>query len=282
MTNRVTDLLLVHGWATDSYVWDGIVKEIAGEVRCHSIDLPGHGGLNHWDSDNLTPALREIEAKTETVTDMDITGGIIGIGWSLGAMALLKAQAERPGLFSGLILIGAGASFIKRPGFEYGQSKIRLKKMIDGMKDDAFETVEKFYPLNFTPTELEQPEVKEFINRYAPPGPVSCTEPNDKRPPGCYPAFNYEEITSALVTLGNIDLREETKKINVPTLIIHGTKDSVLPVEAGTALHGMLTDSKMVCFEASGHAPFITEQTRFNEIVKTFINEVEQGNHNAR
>ncbi len=264
--------LFVHGWGTDSYVWNGIAKEISGGSECRKIDMPGHGGTGKWDTDTLAPALREIK----TVTGNTEHGYIIGVGWSLGAMALLSAAAKKPGLFKALVLIGAGASFINREGFEHGQPGGRVTVMIDGMSSSPEETIKKFYPLNFTASEMELPPVKEFIKRYSPPGPIECTEPGGNRPPGCYPKFDYAGITNALCALYGIDLRGSLAAVRAPALIIHGTKDTVCPVEAGRNLHTLLKNSKIEEFADSGHAPFLTERQRFIGSVQKFLKEINE------
>jgi pimeloyl-[acyl-carrier protein] methyl ester esterase len=263
-------LLFVHGWGTDSSVWDGSTKEIADGRPYRTIDLPGHGGTENWDSETLAPALREIAAITAEADG----NGTIGIGWSLGGMALLGAAALKPALFKALVLVSTGASFVARPGFEFGMPMARVRMMLEGMRQNAEETISKFYPLNFTAKEAKSRQAKEFISQYAPPGPVRCTEPGSAEPPGCYPAFDYAEITNALAALGSIDLRAEAKDLKIPTLIVHGTEDSVCPIEAGTALHALLADSarsKMERFIETGHAPFITKRERFNRVVADFI-----------
>ncbi|MBE9529126.1 MAG: alpha/beta fold hydrolase [Proteobacteria bacterium] len=274
-------LLFMHGWATDSSVWDGSAKEIAGGRVYHALDLPGHGGVENWDSETLDPAGREIARVTNAAPKSNgtDTGSIIGIGWSLGGMALLSAAAKDPGLFKGLVLVSTGASFVTRPGFEFGTPRARVRMMVEGMRKSAEETLKGFYPLNFTTEEAKSAEAKDFISRYAPPGPVLCTEPGSGRPPGCYPTFDYTEITNALAALGAIDLRAEAKALKVPTLIIHGTEDLVCPIEAGRALHELLeksTHSTMTRFTGAGHAPFITERDRFNRTVIDFIKTLER------
>jgi pimeloyl-[acyl-carrier protein] methyl ester esterase len=267
MTVTATSLLFMHGWGTDSSVWDGSAKEIADGRPWRALDLPGHGGTERWDSETLAPALREIAAVTAEADG----NGTIGIGWSLGGMALLKAASLEPTLFKALVLVSTGASFVARPGLEFGAPRARVRMMLEGMRNKTEETINKFYPLNFTAEEAKSRQAKEFISHYAPPGPIRCTAPGSTEPPGCYPAFDYTEITNALAALGSIDLRAEAKGLTVPTLILHGAKDSVCSVEAGTALHELLKNSKMERFTETGHAPFITRRERFNRVVADFI-----------
>lgn len=254
-------LLFVHGWATDNWVWEGTVNALGMDAR--NINLPGHGGKGAWKEPNLNPAVTEILQNAAS-----LGGSVIGIGWSLGAKALISAAAAQPESFKALVLVGAGASFVKREGYEWGQSKALVKRMIMDMRKDPAETVDRFYPLNFTEEELKSDTVKRFIARYRYPGPITC----EGDVPGCFPAFKYDEITTALEALYNADLREDIKRIKIPTLIIHGTKDGICPVEAGRYLSSSIKSSQLIEFEGAGHAPFLTDE-RFNKILKEYIDE---------
>ena len=61
------------------------------------------------------------------------------------------------------------------------------------------------------------------------------------------------------------------REINVPTLIIHGIHDKVVPFSLGQIQNQSIVNSKLVPFEFSGHASFYDEQDRFNEPTPVFL-----------
>jgi pimeloyl-ACP methyl ester carboxylesterase len=64
---------------------------------------------------------------------------------------------------------------------------------------------------------------------------------------------------------------ETLNKINVPTLVIWGTQDSLLPLaHAKNALDG-IPDCRVVALEHAGHAPQMDRPEVFNEIVSEFL-----------
>ncbi|MBI5810958.1 MAG: alpha/beta fold hydrolase, partial [Deltaproteobacteria bacterium] len=218
-------LLFVHGWATDNWVWDGICDEITKGRTFYNIDLPGHGGQEKWDEPTLSPALREIEKRTSGAA----SGSIIGIGWSLGAEALIASIAESPERFKALVLVSGTPSFIAKNDFPYGQPGALVKRMMLDMKKSPEETLKRFYALNFTEEEMKSREATEFTLRYKYPGPLVCGL-KEGRAPGCFPAFNYEGITMALTALYRTDLREKLRGLVLPALVIHGALDAITPV----------------------------------------------------
>ena len=63
------------------------------------------------------------------------------------------------------------------------------------------------------------------------------------------------------------------REINVPTLIIHGIHDKVVPFSLGQIQNQSIVNSKLIPFEFSGHASFYDEKDRFNEELVKFIEE---------
>jgi pimeloyl-[acyl-carrier protein] methyl ester esterase len=250
-------LLFVHGWATDSRIWEYQLKEFSNDYGAIAIDLPGHDSNDKWSEPTLKPAVEKL--LQFTVHDSQFTG-FIGIGWSLGGQALLEAAAKRPGYFKALVLIGVSPCFVAKRDFPFGQSAGVAKKMLKDLKKDFAATMERFYPLNFTKKELGQPEARWFIELYK----QSYTKP-----------FCDNSIT-ALEALLAIDLRDIIHDIKIPALIIHGEKDNVCPVDAGRYLAKNLPDARLEVFKDAGHAPFLTRNKEFNKVVQKFIEGISQ------
>ena len=259
-------LLFIHGWATDSFVWAAAAGELGGGRSVVNLNLPGHGGSLKWDTPTLAPAVREVAARIAALPDRSVTG----VGWSLGAEVLLASFGELADKFNGLVLVGATPCFVSQEDFPAGQSRALVKRMILDMKKDPASTVERFYGLNFTAAELESEGAKRLIERYRYPGPVDCSGPV----PGCFPVFDYAGVTTALEALYGADLRASLGRIEVPTLVIHGGKDGVTPVEAGEYLAANIPGARLEVFDEAAHAPFITGPRRFNEAVKSFLTKI--------
>ena len=68
-------------------------------------------------------------------------------------------------------------------------------------------------------------------------------------------------------------LFSDLAEINVPTLIIHGIHDKVVPFPLGKVQNQSIRNSKLVPFEFSGHASFYDQRDRFNEELVKFIEE---------
>ena len=62
-------------------------------------------------------------------------------------------------------------------------------------------------------------------------------------------------------------------EINLPTLVIHGTEDSILPLDHGVALADAIIDSKRMIMEGVGHE--IPEQL-YSEIINAIVENIER------
>lgn len=254
--------LFIHGWATDKHVWQAGSSLIANKAKVINLNLPGHGGASKWNMASFAPAVREIISAISE----EPAGSVAGIGWSLGAQALMATAVLYPDKFGALVLCGASPCFAKNEDWSLGQPRPLVRRMIIDMKRAPDKTLERFYRLNFTADELNAPEVAEFLNYYALAGNNKLADTEVE--------FKYAEVATALEALLKTDLRTSLSAIKAPCLVIHGEADSVCPVEAGSYLAENIKGAYFELFKGAGHAPFLTQRERFNSLVTDFIQRV--------
>ena len=59
--------------------------------------------------------------------------------------------------------------------------------------------------------------------------------------------------------------------IQVPTLVVWGTKDRMIPAWHATTAHEVITDSRVVLFEGAGHFPHLDRPERFAQLLSDFM-----------
>src|SRR3990167_1492793 len=97
-------LVFLHGWATDSLVWQHQVEEFSKKHKVVTIDLPSHAEKDVWSEPTLKPSVEKllrITHHTPRTTKSPLppfykggNRGIIGIGWSLGGQVILEAAVK--------------------------------------------------------------------------------------------------------------------------------------------------------------------------------------------
>lgn len=90
--------------------------------------------------------------------------------------------------------------------------------------------------------------------------------------------FNIAASASAKATLdcinafGRTDLREDIKKIDIPTLFIHGTKDEVVPPKPTSQQgHELVKGSQLKMIEGAPHGLTFTHANELNEVLLDFV-----------
>jgi pimeloyl-ACP methyl ester carboxylesterase len=59
--------------------------------------------------------------------------------------------------------------------------------------------------------------------------------------------------------------------IRVPTLVVWGTRDRMIPAWHATTAHQVIADSRVVLFEGAGHFPHLDQPERFAQLLSDFI-----------
>lgn len=213
----MTSLLFLHGFATNSKVWDAQVKEFSKDFTIH------------FDTEDLDP-----EEK------------LIVIGWSMGGIAAIKYCLQNKDRVKGLVLISAFPKFLKSDDFPLGLSPA-LMRNLEKKLETSFTNGLKFFYEMIMPDKNSQHLLADIT-------------PKDRG-----------QILEDFEQLKTVDIREKLKEINTPTLIIHGNKDQIVPIESAEYLAKHIKNAQMYIFEDVGHAPFIERTKYFNQCLRQFI-----------
>ena len=61
------------------------------------------------------------------------------------------------------------------------------------------------------------------------------------------------------------------EKVRVPTLVMHGTEDRMVPIEHSRYQTEHIPDALLYLFAGSGHAPNLTAPAVFCEVLRQFV-----------
>lgn len=232
-------LVLLHGWGAGGAVWRRQAKAFEG---AGTVQAPTVGRWDAaWVADFLAP--------------LPLSRAVL-IGWSLGGMLLLEALAEAQARPGGLILVGVPAVFCQRADHPWGQRPAAVRAMRRALSKDA-------------PTVL-----RDFANGCLAPGEEMF---RDEQTHLFRPDMDAVGLASGLDYLLAADLRPRLPRLAVRPVIVQGGADRIVPPEQARFLSERLPGSRLIMLPGAGHAPFITQAARFNEIVKEMAGE-DRGN----
>ncbi|WP_296487562.1 alpha/beta hydrolase [Rhodoferax sp.] len=73
-------------------------------------------------------------------------------------------------------------------------------------------------------------------------------------------------------SFGTTDFRDDLKKVTVPTLVIHGDADAIVPIEgSGRRTHSAVRHSKLVTVNGAPHGLNVSHRQAFNDALLTFL-----------
>ena len=71
----------------------------------------------------------------------------------------------------------------------------------------------------------------------------------------------------------NYDFRDRLPDVKVPTLIVWGEKDSIIPVRDADEFERLIPDSRKVVMKDTGHIPMAERPEAFNDVLVDFLAE---------
>jgi pimeloyl-ACP methyl ester carboxylesterase len=77
----------------------------------------------------------------------------------------------------------------------------------------------------------------------------------------------------ALNAVLDYDFRDRLPEVSVPTLIVWGRNDMIVPVSGASEYEQLIAGAKRVIFEDTGHVPMLERPARFNSLLEEFLSE---------
>ncbi len=151
------DLLAVHATGFHGLVWQPVADRLRRSFHCWSLDLRGHGDSSQPDLETFSWDLFPLDIRA--VLDELGLERPFGLGHSLGAASLLKAEARWPGTFRALYLYEPAVHLPDGPVDDDGSSwaeMTRRRRATFASRDEARRNFSGKAPMNaFDPDVLD-------------------------------------------------------------------------------------------------------------------------------
>lgn len=243
-------LLLLHGWAMSGAVFGELLSNPPSGLGLIAIDLPGHGGSTTAAEGSLSVWAERIET---TIRELALPSWSL-LGWSLGGMLALQLAGRGNLCPERLLLVATTPRFTAAEDWSAGLPLPQLRAMQRDLKRAFRPTLEGFFQLLFATDEIDRKRYRQ-IARFA-VGPDLLPDEGS--------------AADGLRILQREDLRPLVEAISVPTLVMHGDCDEVIPVAAGEWLAANLPAARLERFPRVGHAPFFSSPGIFLRLIGDF------------
>lgn len=225
-------IIMVHGFTSSLETWDLLAAELKDEYRVIRMDLPGHG-LTGPDPQGRYTNEDTVRFLAEFIDALNVEKPVL-VGNSLGGLVSWRLAATSSEALSGLILISPG-------GFS-----------INGVTDKPVEVplmVEMYL------TKAPMAGIKRATTAlYADPEKLTEARINSVRDMMLWPG-NGEAFVARAASFTLPDPTDDLSNITVPTLIVWGDKDVMVPLAHGSKFVAALPNAKLKIYENTGHVP---------------------------
>jgi len=250
-------VVLIHGWPLSGRSWEGQVPALveAGH-RVVTYDRRGFGTSSQswggYDYDTFAADLATL------IEHLDLSDVAL-VGFSMGGGEVARyIRSYGTNRVAKAVLAGAVPPYLYQSDDnpEGGLDDATIQQFKDGVRGDRIAFLDGFITDFFTagdrsdlisePSRLYHREIAAFAS---PKGTLDCID-----------AF------------GRTDFRNDLDKIDVPTLVIHGDSDAIVPFEvSGKRSHEAIANSSLVLIEGAPHGFNATHAEQFNRALLDFL-----------
>ena len=249
-------VILMHGWPLSADSWDDQAMAIADAgFRAIAYDRRGFGRSSQpFDGYDYNTLADDLAAVIEQTGAQDA----VIVGFSMGGGEVARYMSRRGGKnVSKAALISSVVPFmLQTDDNPHGTPKATFDEMTAGMKEDRSKFFAGFFKDFYGVSMLSHPVSQTLIDN-------SCDvamRASLKATLACAAAF------------ATTDFRPDLAHFTVPTLIIHGTDDKTVPIDAaGRAAAKGIANSTLIEYEGAPHGLFATHKERFTRDLLDFL-----------
>jgi non-heme chloroperoxidase len=251
-------IVFSHGWPLSSDAWEDQMFFLANQgYRCIAHDRRGHGRSNNpWSghemntyADDLAKLLEALDVKEATLVGHSTGGGEV-------ARYIGRHGTKR---LSRAILIGAVPPIMLKTPANPGGLPM---KVFDEIRANVLKDRSQFFK------DLSAPF-------------YGANRPNSQVSQGLRDSFwlqgmqaSFKAVYDCIQAFSETDFTEDLKKFDLPTLILHGSDDQIVPIEdSAMRAAKLIPGAQLKIYEGAPHGMCSTLKDQINADLLTFIKE---------
>ena len=249
-------VILMSGWPLSSDSWDDQAMALADAgYRAIAYDRRGFGRSSQpWSGYDYDTLADDLAAVIEQTGAKDA----VLAGFSMGGGEVARYMSRHGGksVTQAVLVASVVPYMLKTSDNPNGTEQEVFDKMAEGMKEDRAKFFAGFFKDFFGVNMLSHPasaEMLEWARSVSMQASLKATL-------ACAKSF------------ASTDFRPDLAAFNVPTLIIHGTDDKTVPIDAaGRAAASGIAQATLVEYEGAPHGLFATHKSRLTLDLLQFL-----------
>lgn len=246
-----------HGWPLDSDSWESQMLFLASKgYRVVAHDRRGHGRSSQpWDGNDMDHYADDLAAVIDGLQLKDVTL----VGFSTGGGEVARYIGRH------------GTAKVKKAVLVSSVPPLMLKTAANpgGLPIEVFDGLRKASLADRSQLYLDIASGPFFgFNR-----------PGAKPSQGAIQSFwaqgmqgGHKNTYDSIAAFSATDFTEDLKRFDVPTLVIHGDDDQIVPIDAaGRASARLIKNAKLIVYEGAPHGLTDTHKDRLNNDLLNFL-----------
>jgi pimeloyl-ACP methyl ester carboxylesterase len=220
--------------------WTDQLHGLGHTLSVLAVDLPGHGESDPSAAASVDDYARAVEGMVDALG----LGPVIAAGHSLGGAVAIALAGRRPDAVRGLVLLSSCA---KVPH-------------TDGVAERILASL---------PGPLRRMIVFSMAKRilFAPGAPARAVALGMDELRACPPETLLKDVRAGKA----MDVADRVARLDVPALIMCGSRDRLIPPELSESLHRLIPRSRLCIVEGAGHMLPLEAPDRVNQEILQFV-----------
>lgn len=238
-------LVLVHGFAGSSYTWRHVIPLLAQKHEVYAVDLLGFG-LSDKPADGAYSLADQGQLILAFIEKLKLRQPTIA-GHSMGGVVVALAAVQSPEKIGELVLIDAGIYHGGPPGFLkyfFFPFDVLAARSFYTKGARARSLQNSYYNQSMITDEL----VNNYLKPAGTPGAAAVVARMNK-----FASIRHEDIS---------------RRLRVPTLLVWGRYDKIVPVSDAERLNREINGSQLVIIDEAGH---MVQEEKPNEVADAIL-----------
>ena len=236
-------VIFLHGITDSWHSFETVLTKLPASIHAFALTQRGHGNSSKPDNE-YSPG--NFSSDVAAFINQKKLGSVFIVGHSMGGVNAQQFALDHPQLIRGVVIVGSDPSFRNNPVVpEVYQEVLKL----EGTNDKKF--MEEFQR-----STLVKPIDSAYFNLFVAEGLKT-------------PARVFKAAFRGIM---EVDFTEELKKIKAPVLILWGAEDVICIRKGQDTMKQNIKNSKLLVYEATGHALHWEQPERFTKDLLDFIN----------
>lgn len=250
-TGEGEPVVFAHGFGCDSGMWRHVAPAFEDDHPVVLFDHVGAGrsDLSAYDVDRYARLDGYAHDVVEVIEALSIPP-VAFVGHSVSAMIGVLAAADRPDLFSRLVLVCPSPRYVDDDGYRGGFSREEIDELLETMDGNYLGWSQSIAPVIMGVP--ERPELgAELVSSFCRTDPAIARR------------FARATFLS--------DNRADLERVRTPSLVLQCRQDAIAPVEVGQYVHQHLAGSELLLLDAVGHCPNLSAPDQVVDAVRRFL-----------